>query len=203
MTLCPHCGADFTAGVNAACRDCRLAPDPASEPTLPPSEEGEDELAFEMGTWAPAERVAVAVALDDEGIPWRWEAGPLLVVRELDEAVVEALLDDFSDEDEGLEAGWGDGESAETDEAAQTAMGDMFLVADRLLHSPWNGELVAEMTRLVGVVEESPPPFGIDRNMWQELGTRARSVTTAAEEADEVAIEDGARALRDFLREYV
>ncbi|MFP5319756.1 MAG: hypothetical protein ACLGI2_15855 [Acidimicrobiia bacterium] len=205
MTLCPHCGADYTAGINAACRECRLAPGPATEPSLPPSENPEEEVAFEMATWPAGERVAVGLALDEEDVPWRWEAGGLLVVREFDEAVVEAILAELAEEDgeaDGEPGGW-EGEGDELDEQAQTAMGDIFVVADRLVRAPDDGELILELARLASVVEDARPPFGVDRRMWEQIAARSWAITGAAEQGEDEAVADGARDLRDYLREYV
>lgn len=203
MTLCPHCGADYTAGVNAACRECRLAPDPAAEPSLPPSDDPEEEVAFEMATWAAGERVAVGLALDEEDVPWRWEAGGLLVVREFDEAVVEAMLADLAEDDGEVDDEAWDGEGDGLDEQAQTAMGDIFVVADRLLHTPDDGELVLELARLASVVEDARPPFGVDRRMWEQIAAKSWAITTAAEQGDDEIVAEGARDLRDYLRDYV
>lgn len=202
MTLCPHCGADYTAGINAACRECRLAPDPVAEPSLPASEEPEDEVGFELATWPAGERVAVGIALDEESVPWRWEPGGLLVVREFDEAVVEEMLADLAEDDGGDNPAW-DGEGDGLDEQAQTAMGDIFVVADRLIRTPEDGELILDLGRLAAVVEDAKPPFGIDRQMWEQIATRSWAITAAAEQGDDEAVSDGARELRDYLREYV
>lgn len=204
VAVCSHCGADAAPG-NAACRDCRLAPgEPPAAPSLPDDEQGEPEVAFELDDWPAADRVALGVALNREGIPWRWEPGPVLVVRELDEAVVEELLD----EAEGGGAEWEerDGEGAEgeeADEAAQSAMGDLFLAADRLVHAPWNAELVAEVDRLGEAVEESAPPFGVEPEVWDHIASLADAVVDAADEGNDEAVEDAARSLRDYLRRYV
>ena len=204
MTLCPHCGADYTAGINAACRECRLAPDPSAEPSLPPAEDPDEEVAFELATWPAGERVAVGIALDEESVPWRWEAGGLLVVREFDEAVVEEMLADLAEDDGDDTTAWGaDGEGDDLDEQAQTAMGDIFVVADRLIRTPDDGELIVDLGRLAAIVEDAKPPFGIDRKMWDQLAARSWAITAAAEQADEAAVSDGARELRDYLREYV
>jgi len=206
MTLCPHCGADYTPGVNAACRECRLAPDPAAEPSLPPPDDPAEEVAFELATWAAGERVAVGIALDEEEVPWRWEAGGLLVVREFDEAVVESMLADLAEEDGEDDGGWAATEADDGDdlaEQAQTAMGDIFVVADRLIRAPDDGDLILELARLASVVEDSRPPFGIDRRMWEQVAARSWAVTSAAEQGEEESVADCARDLRDYLREYV
>ncbi|HVL26523.1 MAG TPA: hypothetical protein VM390_00130, partial [Acidimicrobiales bacterium] len=186
---------------------------------LPPPddpEESEDleEVAFELATWDAGERVAAGIALDEEDVPWRWEPGGLLVVRELDEEVVESILEELvgadageGDEWAGVEAGGGDDVGGDDlddpDEHAQTAMGDIFVVADRLMRTPEDGELILELARLAAVVEDSRPPFGIDRRMWEQIAARSWALTSAAEQGDDEAVADGARGLRDYLREYV
>jgi hypothetical protein len=206
VDVCRHCGAVVEAGVNAACRDCRLSPDLGATPTLPPppdgdgaAEDGAGEIDFDLADWPADERVLLAVTLNEREVPWRWEPGPLLVVREFDEAVVEELLDE---EDEG-ETAWEDIEGEETDEEAQAAMGDLFDAGDRLLHNPTNVELVAEVDRLATLVDTSPPPFGIEAGTWEEIARLATAVAVAGDEQDEEGVAAAARTLRDYLREYV
>ena len=198
MGVCSYCGAEFTAGINAACRDCRLAPESAEVPSLPPSDEGPDELLFELETWPAEDRVGLGVALTDRGISWRWEPGPVLVVREFDEAVVEELLDQAEGGDD-----WEDLEGEEADEAAQSAMSDLFLAADRLVHNPDSGPLVQEVARLEAVVADSAPPFGVETAVWDEIGELAAGLLGAGEDGDEQAVEQAAAALREYLRPYV
>ena len=199
--VCRHCGAVVEAGVNAACRDCRLSPDLGALPTLPPTDDGAgaDEIDFDLADWPAEERVALSVTLHEREVPWRWEPGPLLVVREFDEAVVEELL---GEEGEG-ETAWEDIEGEEADEEAQSAMGDLFDAGDRLMHNPANIELVAEVDRLATVVDQSPPPFGIDAGTWEEIARLAVAVAVAGDEQDEDGVAVAARSLRDYLREYV
>ena len=111
-SLCLNCGAEFAVGIQAACRDCRLTTDVAGEPSLPDLEDGPDEMLFDLSLWLPEERVALGLTLDERGIPWRWEPGPELVVREADEAVVEELLD----EEESGEGDWEELSAEEMDD---------------------------------------------------------------------------------------
>lgn len=202
--LCSHCGASFTPGVNAACRDCKLAPDERAAPTLADDDEGPDEVGFDLAEWPAEDRVSLGVTLHSDDVPFRWEPGPMLVVREFDEDVVEELLDSVAGEEGG---GWQDvdeeGDDDEGDDEAATVMGDLFDVADRLTHAPWNREFVDEVRGLVTVVEASEPPFGIVPEMWDQIAELATAVVTGAEDEDEVAIEDAAKALRAYLRDYV
>jgi hypothetical protein len=198
MTVCSHCGAEYTAGVNVACRECRLALEPTAAAALPPSDTGPDELLFELDSWPAEERVALGVQLTERDVPWRWEPGPVLVVREFDEAVVEDVLDDAEGGDE-----WEDVGGEEADEVAQAAMGDLFLAADGLVRSPGNGSLVEDVARLESIVTESDPPFGVDTAVWDEIGDLASGLVAAGEDADEEAVEQAAASLREFLRPYV
>lgn len=198
MTVCAHCGAEYTAGANAACRDCKLAPESADVPSLPLSDEGPDELLFELDAWPAEDRVSLGVALTDRGVPWRWESGPVLVVREFDEALVEELLDE-------AEGGgdWEDLEGDQGDEAAQSAMSDLFVAADRLVHNPDSEPVLQEVARLEGVVGDSPPPFGVEPSVWDQIDHLAAALVAAGEDADEEAVEQAAAALREFLRPYI
>jgi hypothetical protein len=197
--LCTHCGVEVSAGVRAACPDCRLAPDVTVPPTLPASEDGPEEVSFDLSAWPAADRVALGVTLDSQEVPWRWEPGPALVVRAFDEAVVEEQLDEEGADD----GGWEDVEGEESDEEAQTLMSDLFDVADRLVHTPWEADLLAEAARLGAAAGESKPPFGIEPQTWRAVTDRAGAIATAAEDEDQVAVEDAARELRDYLRDYV
>jgi hypothetical protein len=188
--------------VNAACRECRLAPDERGKPSLPDDDEGPDEVGFDLSEWPAEDRVSLGVTLSGDDVPFRWEAGPMLVVREFDEAVVEDLLDSMAGEEEG---GWQDVEEdgEGDDDEAETVMGDLFDVADRLTHAPWNREFVDEVKGLLTVLDASEPPFGIVPEMWEQIAVLATGVINGADDQDDVAVEDAAKALRAYLREYV
>lgn len=144
----------------------------------------------------------------------------------LDEAENVADEGDFDDEededgDEGADEGFegevlegeivdaaDDGEEDEGDEdggeEAAEAMSDLYLVADRFQHQPWDVPLAADLTKLSTHIATLLPPYGIDRKTWSRLGDLAAAVVTAVEagaEDDVVAAET--RALREFVREYV
>ena len=104
--------------------------------------------------------------------------------------------------------GLGDGDDDDGEgEAAQAAMGELFVLADRLLHDPSLSELLDEMARLGSLVSESAPPFGIERGVWNRIAELSSAVVDAGggggpDETDE-QVRERARALRDFLRNYV
>lgn len=208
ITCCSHCGADLSGRPDGAalghweagCPDCGLVADD-KVPVLAP---GGEELAYGLAEWSPGDRILLRNALRERGVPWRWEPGPSLVVDERDQEWVEAVFDDLEEADH---AGAGDVVDEDDvpgdDEASPDVLGDLFVVADRLIHAPSNGSLVAELGRLAAVVDEARSPFGIERATWKELGRLTRIVVDAGESADEEAVENGARTLREFLREYV
>jgi len=233
VALCLNCGAEYAAGLQAACRDCRLATDPTSAPSLPDLEDGPDELLFDLTLWPAEERVSLGLTLDERGVPWRWEPGPELAVRESDQAAVEELLDEeeageddweeLSDEEmDALEAdleidddeggargeedgGEEDGGEDEEDggEEAAAAMGDLFDAADRLMRNPANVEALVDVDRAATVVAERKPPYGIEPPTWDQVGALADAVLAASDEEDEDAVAAASKSLRDYLRPFV
>ena len=206
--LCQQCGADLIRQHGrlpdsprlGQCLECGLAPDEGGTwlPALAPDEE----VRYLLDTWSAGERVALALTLYD--VPFRWEPGPVLVVREEGQEVVDAYLAE-------LEAGGGppdpfagmedDDEGGGEDVAA--AMGEAFLTADRLVHAPWDGPLQASTAELAGVIGTSPPPYGIERAVWDDIAQLASAVVTAGAAGDEEAVGEAARQLRHRLRDYV
>ncbi len=203
MQLCRHCGAEFAAGLQTACRDCRLAPDLEANWSLLSQPDGPDEIEFDMATWPGGERVGLTLDLDHRGVPWRWEPGLVLVVAASDEAVVEEVFEQQPEEGGGAEELEGlEGDEDDNGEA-QAAMGDLFDAADRLLRNPTNIEALTDVDRLASVVDQSAPPFGVDVTTWEEIGRLAGAVVDGADAEDEDAVAAAARGLRDFLRQYV
>jgi hypothetical protein len=216
VTVCVHCGADLSNKIPTAvfgnadnrCPDCGLASDEQLLFLVPE----EDEVLYDLTGWPPGDRITMGSALREQDVPYRWEPGPVLVVGGIDQPAVEQVLDDMESmdgEDEDRDAvdgempdGQGEEAEGEDDERAATVMGDLFDVADRLIRSPWNAQYLAEVADLGDVVDGARPPFGVDPAVWDRIGDLSAAVLEAAEE-DEVAVEDAARTLRDFLREYV
>ena len=53
-------------------------------------------------------------------------------------------------------------------------------------------------------VRELPAPYGVSDDVWWGVQTRIRSLTEAIEmEAEDEAVEQGARTLADLLRSFV
>ena len=230
ILFCPRCGSEFPAKFRGEwfdsgliCSDCGVAVgDPPA--TLAPSEA---EMTYGLDEWPVADRAAVTGALVDDDVPYRWESGIVLVVPDAVEALVDGILDDLEGSGPAPDL-WDEGEAAdpdaeldpdadEADEAddaeedeegeeadggaeAQAAMSDLFVVADRLQHAPWDPDLNAELETLTAAVAASLPPYGIDRPTWSRIHDLAAAVGEASD--DETASET-ITALRDFLRPLV
>jgi hypothetical protein len=93
---CPDCGAEYVATVTM-CVDCLvpLLDDVEAEQRRGEiAEDAAEQTAYELAEWDPDNRVLLARLLDSEGIPHAWEATDL-VIRQSDEARVEALMDEI------------------------------------------------------------------------------------------------------------
>ena len=129
-----------------------------------------------------------------------------IMVRRSDLAAATEALEALSSggagraDDEG--AGGSGGAAGDDDPAAQAAMADLFLAADRLWHAPWDPLLMAEVERLGGLLAESGPPYGVEPSSWEQV-TSLCAALVEADPAEEDAIRSDALALRSFLRDYV
>ncbi len=167
-----------------------------------------EEIVFDLAEWDAGRRLLLNGALDEAGIGHVWEGADLVVSAE-DEEVVEALVDEFDDA-EPLDLDDGDDEddeepvSEEDEAAAQKAMGDLFVAADRLVGSPWDAGIGDDFANVAGDVAELPPPFGVDPALWAQVGELAGSLTEQLDaDADGDVIASDARMLRELLRKYV
>lgn len=213
-TFCPRCGAEFPVEVlgelirtSVRCPDCRLALTEIPD-VLAPSEE---EVGYELSDWPVTERGPVTAALIEAEIRFRWESGLVLVVPEAAEEQVDRLLDELESEAaEAASAGGdedeaGDGEEEQDGgEAAQEAMSDLFVAADRLQHSPFDEGFGSALREAAAVVDASLPPYGMERRVWRQIQEQAGAIVSDLDKgADDEIVADKTRELREFLREYV
>ncbi len=209
ILFCPRCGAEFPTKFKGewfdsapTCAECAVTvEDPPA--MLAPSEA---ELTYGLDEWPIEDRAALVAALVADDIPYRWEPGIVLVVPDATEEVVDGILDDLeaAEESEVIPVNGADGAGTDDDadggEEAQAAMADLFVLADRLHHNPWDVDLAVELDDLADVVAESLPPYGIDQPTWQRVIDLAMVV---GESDDEQTTIDSTAALRDFLRPFV
>lgn len=164
----------------------------------------DDEVEYDLVDWPVVERSAATHALAGAEIPYRWEAGLVLVVPTVAEEEVDRLLDDLEDTGELAPAEEPDDDEADGGEEAQAAMADLFVAADRLQHAPADVDVAADVTAAASVVRGSAPPYGIERPVWRRIQELATTLVGDIEEfAEEDVVGANARAVRDFLREYV
>jgi len=203
---CPRCGAEVVAIVPAylrvtddRCRECGLAMAPVP-PMLAPSD---GEVSYGLDEWPPGDRGAVTAGLTERGIRYRWEGDLVLIVPEATEQTVDLLLDEIEDAANAAES---EAEASATDGGpeAQAAMAELFVIADRLHHVPFDAALAQEFEKAADRVAVSLPPYGIDTSLWrriQELAAETITETRVLYNDDAVAERSG--ALRDLLREFV
>ncbi len=138
--------------------------------------------------------------LDGDEVDLDEEPGPERAT--VDEAVDEAVeeLDVEVDEDEA-------GEAPAVDDglAAQDAMSELFVAADRLMHDPDDHEGVLSLGDAARMVESIGLPYGFSPAVWKDITARAvalRELLEAVETDDDEVIE-AATGLRTVLRQYV
>jgi hypothetical protein len=213
--FCPRCGAYFAPDVNmefsttqVLCRECGLSlEDPPA--LLAPSENDEDQIAYELAEWPPEDRAIASADLVELGIPYRWEDNIVLVVPAAVEEQVDAILDEIDENAlAGDEEALIDLETGEDGgEEAATAMSDMFIAADGLSNDTYDEEKVVEFIEAAAAVGQCLPPYGIEPLVWNRIQSEASAIVTALEKGedgdDDEAVTTAARALRDFLRNYV
>ena len=221
ITYCPRCGTQFRESTlgesiegSLRCADCSVTVSQAPLMLAPGNDE--DEVQYDLLEWKMPERCAATTVLLEADIPYRWEADLVLVVPTVAEQEVDHLLDeldeldelaDLEDTDEDDVEGEGDGEVDETadgGEEAQTAMGDLFVAADRLQHDPGDARMAADAMEAATTVAACGPPYGIERPAWRQIQGLAEKLATGLEEAaDEDTVAGDARALREYLRDLV
>ncbi len=204
ILYCPRCGAQFPTKFKGewfdtapTCGECAVAvEDPPA--MLAPSDK---EVTYGLDEWPVGDRAALTAALVADDIPYRWEDDVVLVVPDGAEEAVDGILDDLEAVEESIGAAEGaDGAPTDGGEAAQAAMADLFVAADRLHRAPRDVEIALELDELADVVAESLPPFGIDPPTWRRVVELALAV---GESTDERTTLDSSAALRHFLRPYV
>jgi len=201
---CPYCGAEYALS-EARCWECKVAlSEEIPSPTLAAGQPDE-EVLYELDDWPAATRVELTRVLAERVIPSRWEPGLTLAVRQVDEELAENVLDELEesalldeDDDDDDDGGGEDGA------VAQAAMADLFVAADRLMHEPTDGVVGAELGAAAAVVGESPPPFGIEDQLWVKLRELSAAVCAGLDtHADPDVVSADARNLRELLRPYV
>lgn len=175
---------------------------------VPPLDPDAPKIVYELDGWNEEQRGALAEALVAAGVAHGWEEEDNLVVADEDEETVDPIIDRLDLADGGDDGDDGD-EAGDADEgdglAAQDAMSELFVAADRLARDPDDGEGVLRMVDAAGVVESLDLPYGFVPGEWQTIVDRATALAALLEDADiaDDEVIEAARALRDHLRRLV
>jgi hypothetical protein len=215
--FCPRCGAPFAPDVNmefsttqVLCVECGLSLEDPPE-MLPPSENDDDQIAYDLVEWPPEDRTIATADLVEMGIPYRWEDNVVLIVPAASEEQVDGILDEIDENamsEDGELAGQAlllAAEGEDGGEEAATAMSDLFIAADDLSHTTYDEEKVVDFIEAAAAVAQSLPPFGIEPNVWARIQSQASAIVAVLEKGDgddDEAVTGGARELRDLLRHY-
>ena len=86
-------------------------------------------------------------------------------------------------------------------------MSDLFIAADGLSNDTYDEQKVVEFIEAASAVGQCLPPYGMEPQVWNRIQTEAAAIVTTLEKGedgdDDEAVTSAARALRDFLRNYV
>lgn len=162
-------------------------------------------LAYDLSDLTDGQLDEISGALLTESLPHGYdeETGEL-VVHETDEEKVEALLDavDFPD---ALPVDEDDGEQDVDPLAAQQAMSDLFVAADRLRKNARDPDGVLGLTAAAEVVDRLTVPYGFTEADWKVIVDRADATVALldADDTEDETIEEAADLLRSLLRQYV
>jgi hypothetical protein len=204
IVFCPRCGTRLAyelgwefARTSVRCSGCGLALEEPPSMLAPSAAE----VGYDLSEWPVTDRVSGAAALADLDFPYRWEEDLVLVVPSAVEGQVDGLL-------AGLQSGGVSFEPEEQNgadggEEAQTAMADLYVAADRLKDDAYSEGAASDFLAAAAAVGACLPPYGIERQVWQQVQDLAAVVIADVEKQDDAAIITDARTLRDFLRQYV
>lgn len=155
------------------------------------------EVAYDLSEWDDDQLAALTEALAGAGVAHAWDDDELYV-REVDEQMVDAILEDVA-HPHALP------EESDDGDAGGALMGELFVVADRLQHDPEEHEAVALLLRLATAAEDADPPYGLSEDDWDALRGRVDTLAEALEvddpNLDEVL--EAADQLRSAIRPFV
>jgi hypothetical protein len=155
------------------------------------------EVAYDLSEWEDDQLDALNEALDKAGVAYAWDEDELYV-REVDETLVDAILDEVQ-HPHALP------EESDDGDAGGVLLGELFVVADRLRHDPEEHEAVARLLRLATATEDAEPPYGLGEDDWESLRGQVDSLaeTLEVDDPDGDAVIEAATQLRSAIRPFV
>ena len=169
----------------------------AEATSLPALDADAETIEYETSDWSDSEQAAVSSLLVRLGIPYEFNDDGGLVVQASDEEAIETALDAFQvvnderPELDGLDA--------------NTLLTEVFVSCDRLRRDHRDDTGVGEILRLTPLLTEHRPPFGIEANIWDEIGKRSIDLVDLLSEGsgDEEEIKSQAGGLAEILRSMI
>jgi hypothetical protein len=164
------------------------------------SDEGDDEVVFELSDWNDDDRTKLDEKLHAAGISHAWEESDL-IVDEVDADKAEDAIEALEYPDE-LPAATDDEAPAEN-EGSYEVMSALFVAADRLQRDPEDPIAGGEFDAAAETAGDAGPPYGIEAQVWQQVQELAANVTEQLDDADAEVIARDAAALRQLLSRYM
>lgn len=190
IVTCLACGSQYVASATV-CTDCG-----APLEVSPFLEATDDEVGYDLSDWGDDDRLQLAANLTRDSIPSRWENAEI-VVREVDADRVENLIEEIDDADE-LAAEEDDGDSG------AEILSSLYVASDVLQNDPTASAAIVELIDACELASELGPPYGLDRELWQEVQRRAAFLADLlGEGADDEAVAGAAKEVREAVRPLV
>lgn len=168
---------------------------PALDPRAP-------KLVYEVSVWPVALQTELVDQLTAADVPYEWDEQGDLVVRESDEAEVEAVLELLPDpDDEGL--------SSDDGVVVHVVLDNLFMSSDRLSKHPTDASATVTAVDTAAQLEQMALPFGFEPAQWRRLVEAAQQVREAIEPpaedetATDAEIAERAAVARDLVRQYI
>lgn len=161
------------------------------------SNDGPEEVAFEVPPLTDEELDDLAMRLGEAGIAAGWDEDDLLVVEAGDadraEEILEAVL-----EPDALPV------AEDHDDRAIEAISTWFVVADTLARDPTRIAPVVDLVSAYDATEGVATPFGLDERYWTQVRALVANIRLlVGEEAPADQIREHAAQLRNVLRPVV
>ncbi len=232
--------APFEARVDALVEQVEITTMPTLDPDAP-------KVAYNLDDWTDEQHDALLDAFGQAGIAYEYDADGDLVVLEVDQDRVETLIDQIEitgpaalEPAFGSHGGLGDAEDGgeldgalDDDLDAVDVLSDLFVAADKLMHSATDHDGVLGLVAATESAERMRVPYGFAPAVWRDIvgqavhlkglleGDPDAAVAVVGEteaegaaairsagidtvvEVDDEVIEERARTLRDTLRPYV
>jgi hypothetical protein len=178
----------------------------------PDDEPGDGTVVYDLSEWEADQVDTLEWAIGREGVQAVLRDREL-TIREEDEGrvdlVIEQLFEGADDVDPTTEdTGFDDAglDDAGLDDAGlddMSALGDLFVAADRLMHRGDDPVIGAEFEQAVVALAGRPIPYGFEVAVWARITTMASWLVDELDGATPELIEAHAATLRRLLRQYV